>query len=290
MVLISYIQYQLLTLVAMIFLHFLMFSVEIRKEFGTENLIPLLIKDVPFTLIYGCCAYELTKNKSKWLSFGTGLLYAVFLWILFLISYIHPSLLGNIWNDDIHTIRYACLICSLFCVAVTSAFGIANHQMIRFNVFRLACVNGDMEALERMMINSQNINFNDLDFFNRNGFMLACEYNQCQAVEFLLQNASQIDLDFNQHNDLGQSGFHVASMNKNREILDLILHHSTEVGIDLSHKDNDGKTGFDLAEELCQSVKLELKPEDTSKCLLIETSNVLRVDVKLISIKHIYQI
>ena len=242
-----------------------MYSFEIREKFGTENLVVVwfYICFALFTSLAGC---EPTKNKSKLFTFGTSLSYACVLWILVFMSFKDPTLLGDIWIDDIYTFRYASLTISILCLIICPTYGHLYVDLVRFNFFRFACISGDMKALRRMIENSKNINFNALDLFNRNGFLLACEYNQCQVVKFLFKNASHIDLDFNQPNGLGQSGFHMASMNKHRNILALILQYSADVGIDLGQKDNDGKTGFELSEDLFQLTEngMELKPINPS--------------------------
>ena len=259
--LISCCQYQTLYFSGIVLFHCLMYWSDIRKKFGTEKLV-MVWNFMYIALVTGGIFLEPTKFKAKLLSFGTSLSYACVLWILLLISFIRPSLLGTIWTEEIHLFRYACLITSILFIAIISTAGSIMNDTIRFNMFRFACISDDMKALQRMINNSQNVNFNDLDYFKRNGFSLACEYNQCQVVKFLLENSGQIDLNFNQQNALGQSGFHVAAMNRNRDILELILYHSTKAGIDLNHKDNEGKTGYDLGGDLFQLTEagMELKP------------------------------
>ena len=243
--------------IAILSLHFLLFVPLIRQKWGKEDL-SALYNLVYLTLIGAHQPYNPKTKASYFIWYGSCLSYATGLFTILWLDYIDEDGSTKFTSPEF---RYACLILATYFVLVTPVFLRFLKNNYRYSSFRMTCISGDMEVLEIMYL-SQSVDFNDIDFCQRNGFILACEYDQYQVVKFILEK--QIQIDYNQQNVEGQTGLHVAAAHRNYDILALIMQHSNSLGIDLNIKDNEGKTAFQLAEDLFrtspQSGLLELKP------------------------------
>ena len=61
----------------------------------------------------------------------------------------------------------------------------------------------------------------------------------------MFSNSNKYQFDFNAKSNYGNTGFILACYNKNEKAVDLILANYKELQIDLKIKNNDGFTGMD---------------------------------------------
>ena len=222
------------TMVLVIFLcHFLMHTPKIREMWGHEQFtIALLLVYFMFCGLFP--AHEPKGNTMVYLSLGSSSMVTFGLWILLMISYVSPSLLNSNVTNDVDTYDHFCLTLSIVSLVLTPILVKIFVNSYRKTNVRLACVSGDLVALQQML-KSQSIDWTEIDFYKRNCFILACEYGQLEVVQWLFQNVNKsgLELDFNQQNVHGQTAFHVALVNGHTDIIKLILQHANTMNINL---------------------------------------------------------
>ena len=177
-------------------------------------------------------AHESKGNTMVYLSLGSSSMVSFGLWILLMISYVSPSLLNSNVTNDVDTYDHFCLALSIVSLILTPILvKIYLNSYRKVNV-RLACVSGDLVALKQML-KSQSIDWNEIDFYKRNCFILACEYGQYEVVQWLFRNAKGSGLDFNQQNVHGQTALHIAVIHGHTDIVKIIVQHANKLNIDL---------------------------------------------------------
>ena len=177
-------------------------------------------------------AHEPKGNTMVYLSLGSSSMVTFGLWILLMISYVSPSLLNSNVTNDVDTYDHFCLTLSIVSLVLTPILVKIFVNSYRKTNVRLACVSGDLVALQQML-KSQSIDWTEIDFYKRNCFILACEYGQLEVVQWLFQNANESGLKFTQQSVHGQTAFHVALVNGHADIIKLILQKANTMNINL---------------------------------------------------------
>ena len=219
-------------------LHFWMFSFELRKMFGKEEFLKINI--YAYAAFFGFFVpYNPKSNFNIFICIGSSLLHSISLLLV-----IDPI---SFFTKDSNTSEH-------FRYFVISAFVLflASPVMMKYFLdgfkqtnFGWACVSGDMKSLKQMA-KAKKVDFNEIDLFERTGFILACEYGNVKVVKYLLENAKELDIDLNYQALDDLTGFHIAAIRHHYDILSLIMKHSDDLEIDLNLKDFEGQTGFEM--------------------------------------------